>query len=149
MSWSDYRNGDVDIFVASSADRGRSWSSPVRVNSDALHNGLDQFFQWLAVDPTTGAVNVIFYDRRADPHNRTPTIVLARSTDQGRTFTNYAWSDSPFDPTGEFLGDYTGIAALNGRVYGVWTEKGSSATANGVGSRVGRTVVKVGVAEFR
>jgi hypothetical protein len=121
----------------------------VRVNSDALHNGLDQFFQWLAVDPSSGAVNVIFYDRRADPRNRTPMIVLARSTDQGRTFTNYAWSETPFDPTGEFLGDYTGIAALNGRVYGVWTEKGSSPTANGVGARVGRTVVKVGVAEFR
>src|SRR6476620_4599570 len=39
VSWSDYSNGDVDIFVSSSADHGRTWSSPERVNSDPIHNG--------------------------------------------------------------------------------------------------------------
>lgn len=125
VTWSDYRNGDVDVFCATSADEGRTWSRPARVNSDAIHNGADQFFQWLAVDPATGAANVIFYDRRNDAANTKATVVLARSSDGGKTFVNYAWTppQEAFDAREDFLGDYTGIAALNGRVYGVWAEE--------------------------
>jgi hypothetical protein len=120
VTWSDYTNGDIDVFAASSPDGGKSWSRPVRVNNDSLHNGLDQFFQGLAVDPIDGSVNILFCDRRADPDNRKYIMVLARSTDSARNFQNYAWSTKPSDPTDVFMGDYTGIAALGGRVYGVW-----------------------------
>ena len=50
-------------------------------------------------------------------------MVLARSTDGARSFTNHAWTDEPFEASGVFFGDYTGLAAYGGRVYGVWTEK--------------------------
>ncbi len=123
VTWSDYRNGDLDVFVATSDDGGKRWTTPVRVNNDPLHNGSEQFFQWLAVDPTDGSVNVLFYDRRGDPANRKQIVVLARSTDGGRSFTNYAWTDEPFEASGVFFGDYTGLAAYGGRVYGIWTEK--------------------------
>jgi len=53
LSWSDYRNGDVDVFLSKSADHGKTWSDPIRVNSDPIHDGIDQFFQWMAVDPVT------------------------------------------------------------------------------------------------
>ena len=82
-------------------------------------DGADQFFQWLAVDPSTGAVNVIFYDRRQDPENRKTLVTLARSSDQGQSFTNYRWSLSPFSGYGEFIGDYIGVTALDGHVWGV------------------------------
>jgi hypothetical protein len=120
VSWADYRNGDLDVFCSTSTDGGRQWSEAIRVNSDAPHNGADQFFQWLAVDPVDGSANLVFYDRRADPDNRKVNFVLARSTDGGRTFANYAWTSKPFDPEGGFIGDYSGIAAYAGRVYGVW-----------------------------
>jgi hypothetical protein len=123
VTWSDYRNGDLDVFLASSDDGGKHWSAPVRVNNDPLHNGADQFFQWLAVDPMDGSVDVIFYDRRRDPANRKQVVVLARSTDAGRNFNNYAWTDEPFEVGGVFFGDYSGIAAYGGRVYGIWTEE--------------------------
>ena len=123
VTWSDYRNGDIDIFLASSSDRGKHWSQPIRVNNDAVHNGAEQFFQWLAVDPVDGSVNVVFYDRRLDPKNRKQIVVLARSTDGGQAFSNYAWTDEPFEAGGLFFGDYSGLAAYGGRVYGVWTEK--------------------------
>ena len=142
--WSDYRNGDIDVFSATSADGGRSWSEPVRVNSDSMHNGNDQFFQWLAVDPQTGAANVIFYDRRGDPGNRETRVTLARSTDGGRSFANYAWTSDGFTSSGDFLGDYTAIAAWGGRVYGVWAEEVSRKAKPGTHA----TVVRVGVAEF-
>jgi hypothetical protein len=120
VAWSDFTNGDIDVFVASSKDRGKHWSSPVRVNNDTLHNGHDQFFQWLAVDPVDGSVNVIFCDRRTDPANRSYYMVLARSTDAGQTFQNYVWSNKPSDPSDVFMGDYMAIAAAGGKVYGVW-----------------------------
>ena len=72
----------------------------MRVNSNAAHDGTDQFFQWLAVDPATGAANIIFYDRRLDPKNKNTTLTLARSTDGGRSFANYAWTRDAFVPTG-------------------------------------------------
>jgi hypothetical protein len=53
---------------------------PKLVNSDSVHDGTDQFFQAVAVDPVTGAVYVQFYDRGGDPSGLKTSITLARST---------------------------------------------------------------------
>ena len=147
VTWADYRNGDVDVFCATSMDRGRNWSRAVRVNTDPMHNGADQFFQWLAVDPSDGSADVIFYDRRDDPENRRAAVVLARSTDGGQNFANYEWSENSFDPEDAFLGDYLGISAMNGRVYGAWTET-APRPRSGSAARP-TTVVKLAIADFR
>lgn len=155
LAWSDYRNGDIDVFVAVSSDHGRHWSAPVRVNDDPVHDGTDQFFQWMAVDPLTGAVYVQFYDRRGDPAgDRKTRFTLARSTDGARTFTNYAWSSNDFDSKGAFMGDYTWLAAYNNRVYGAWTEarpelvpQMPSGTENLSAPQV-VTVIRVSTADF-
>jgi BNR repeat protein len=127
VTWSDYRNGDLDIFCSTSTDGGKKWSDPVRVNNDPVHNGAEQFFQWLAVDPVDGSANVVFYDRRGDPQNRKQTVTVARSTDGGSSFQNYAWTAEPFQVGEVFFGDYSGIAASGGRVYGIWTEQPAAA----------------------
>jgi hypothetical protein len=145
VSWSDYTNGGVDVFCASSADGGATWATPVRANNDPLHNGADHFFQWMTVDPVTGDVDILFYDRRADPRNRSQTVTLTRSTDGGRSFANYAWTSEPFQTNESvFMGDYSGIAAYGGRIYAVWAEKPK---AEGEAKDRG-TVVRVGVADF-
>jgi hypothetical protein len=149
VAWNDYRNGDVDVFSVASADGGKSWGAPVRVNSDPLHNGADQLFQWLAVDPTSGAVNVIFYDRRLDPANRAVEVVLARSTDGARTFRNYLLSEHSYDPQDNEIGEYTALAAFGGRVYGSWMEvvpRPSSSSPSGASSPA--SVIRIGSAEF-
>lgn len=154
VTWSDYRSGDIGVYSATSDDEGKSWTKAVRVNSNPVHDGTDQFFQWLAVDPVTGVANVIFYDRRRDIENRNTTVTLARSTDGGVTFTNYAWTHESFVPSSyEFLGDYIGVAAFNDKVFGVWTEVApleqpkdkSTPPPNRFRPH---TVVKVGVADF-
>lgn len=161
ITWSDYRNGDLDVFVASSEDRGKHWTPAARVNDDPVHDGVEQFFQWLAVDPIDGSVNVVFYDRRRDPQNRKQIVVLARSTDGGRTFVNYAWTMEPFDASGVFFGDYSGLAAYDGNVYGIWTEKppappapetkdkDSAKDQQTESQRSRGTIIKVGTARFK
>jgi hypothetical protein len=161
VTWSDYRNGDLDVFLATSDDGGKHWSAPVRVNDDPLHNGADQFFQWLAVDPTDGSIDVVFYDRRRDPANRKQIVVLARSSDGGRNFSNYSWTEEPFEVGGVFFGDYSGIAAYGGRVYGIWTEEPAPAPAPDAKTKPEEvkeaketkpqprgTIVKIGTADF-
>lgn len=152
VTWSDFRNGDVDVFIRRSDDEGRTWSPMMRVNDDPVHDGADQFLQWMAVDPVDGSVYVEFYDRRQDPASLDTRVTLARSTDGGRSFTNYAWTTEPFTGTNMFLGDYIWLTAYGGRVYGVWAEgapegyevQGRSAAA----LRRTPTIVKVGTAAF-
>lgn len=150
LSWSDFRNGDVDVFLATSRDHGRTWSQPIRVNSDPTHDGIDQFFQWMAVDPVTGDVYVQFYDRRDDPTNRKTGVTLARSTDGGKTFTNYKWAEQAFESKRPaFLGDYTWLTAYDGRVYGVWTEtEPDPPNAESESQPRQGTLVRVGTADF-
>ena len=151
LAWSDFSNGDIDVFCVSSTDGGRTWSKPVRVNNDSVHNGIDQFFQWMAVDPVTGDVYVQFYDRRDDPANHKTGFTVARSTDGGKTFTNYAWAENTFEAQRPaFLGDYTWLTAYDHKVYGIWTEAlPMPETEPQNGRRFGPpTVVRVGVADF-
>jgi hypothetical protein len=151
VTWSDFRNGDIDVFASVSTDHGRTWSPAVRVNDDPIHDGADQFFQWLAVDPVTGRPYVLFYDRRGDPANHKAVVVLASSTDGGRTFQNYAWTREAFDPQNVFIGDYTGLAASNGCVYGIWTEttpRPAPTTPETQDPAGLKDVIKVGMARF-
>jgi BNR/Asp-box repeat len=145
VAWSDYTNGDVDVFVASSSDHGATWSLPVRVNNDSIHNGSDQFFQWMTVDPQSGAVNLIFYDRRRD--NLATTVTLARSVDGGKTFQNYTWDGDTFEAEGDFLGDYLAITAFGNRVFGAWAHQTSEETKSEHGRRT-RTTLRIGSADF-
>jgi hypothetical protein len=151
LAWSDYSNGDVDVFCVSSTDGGRTWSKPVRVNNDPVHDGIDQFFQWMTVDPVTGDVYVQFYDRREDPGNRKTGFTLARSTDGGRSFVNYAWEENSFEShQPAFLGDYTWLTAYGHKVYGIWTETVAPAEPEQTTGHPAHpdTVVRVGYADF-
>ncbi len=143
LCWSDYTNGDIDVFLSSSADRGRTWSPAIRVNTDPIHNGLDQFFQWMTVDPATGYIYVDFYDRRADPANHKVRVTLARSTDHGHTFQNFALTPEPFSPFGAFLGDYTWVDARDNHIAVAWTETTPQASRSNT-----ETVIRVASTVF-
>jgi hypothetical protein len=121
VNWCDQRNGtnDTDVWIAQSTDGGNSWSAPTRVNNDGA--GHQQFFTWLAVDPVTGYLYVVFYDRRNHRDDNTD-VYLAYSKDGGKTFVNAKISQSPFLPTKTiFFGDYNHLSVYNGRVRPIWT----------------------------
>jgi len=120
VNWIDERHGDPDVFVMSSPDGGATWSDPVRVNDDPVGNGAAQMFTWMAVDPSDGSVNIVFYDRR-DLEGTSTAVTLARSVDGGETFVNYTIDLDAFECNpAVFFGDYTGIDALDGRVVPVF-----------------------------
>jgi len=121
VCWSDRRNGDVDVFMISSDDGGETLSPLIRVNDDQIGNGRDQFFPWMDVDPASGFIYVVFYDRRESQDNHTD-VYLATSTDGGLSFINEKISESSFLPTeNHFMGDYIGVAAQSNMIRPVWT----------------------------
>ena len=118
--WADQRNGttNTDIFLSKSTDKGNTWSIPVKVNNDATAR--HQFFVWSTIDQSTGHLWFVFYDRRNTTGSETD-VYAAKSTDGGVTFDNFKISETPFTPTsGVFFGDYTNIAAFNGKIYPIW-----------------------------
>lgn len=117
--WSDTRNGNSDIFISKSTDKGSHWSPTARVDNDFLGKK-DQFFPWATIDQTSGYIYVVFYDRRNYTDNKTD-VYLAVSKDGANSFQNYKISESYFIPDATiFFGDYTCIAAQDGNIYPIW-----------------------------
>jgi len=88
INWSDQQNGadDTDIWLIKSTDGGLTWTDRIRVNDDESKK--HQFFSWMDIDPVTGYIYIVFYDRRAYNSNNTD-VYVAYSTDGGATFTNH------------------------------------------------------------
>ncbi|MBF9223831.1 T9SS type A sorting domain-containing protein [Hymenobacter ruricola] len=132
VNWTDQRNGpsDTDVWLASSADGGLTWTAPRRVNNDPA--GTHQFLTWMAVDQVTGYLWFVFYDRRNYPAGSEQTDVYgARSTDGGLTFQNFRLSQTPFTPDDlGFLGDYNNITAHNNVVRPCWTRMEANLTTS-------------------
>ena len=85
VAWHDARNGDWDVFLRRSTDRGATWSTPQRLNDDRRRNGRHQYLPRLSVAPG-GRVDAIWYDRRGNVENRGNDVYHAYSTDGGATF---------------------------------------------------------------
>jgi hypothetical protein len=129
--------GGTKVFVAKSTDDGLTWTSTTQVPS-----GGDQFNQWLAVDPTNGSIDVAYYDTRTKDAPTT-LYTLARSTDGGATYSTRAVATAPTDETGgtgvdlgNQYGDYEGVAALDGIVRPVWTDRRQALIALGLREEV-------------
>jgi hypothetical protein len=106
LMWNDYRNGDSDVYLVYSRDGGVNWSEAVRVNTNPLGDGTDQFMPDIAVTPQ-GYVIAEWYDRRDDPNNTLIRPYFGISTDGGRTFADLAVGPA-------FNGDYGGTSFLSG-----------------------------------
>jgi len=124
INYSDSTYGDHDVFIVKSTDEGETWSAPIRINNDSIGNGKEQFMSHFTIDPVTGAISVLFYDRRnypKDDKNHRTDVYMTRSTDGGETFINTKISDEPFMPEPEtFFGDYIGINSYNNLVTALW-----------------------------
>src|SRR6266849_1092358 len=164
-SWMDLTPAGVtDIFVATSDDRGITWTAPHSL-TDQLPQLVDRFNHWLAVDPVTGDVNVSFYDTGNDTTGfryMTDTY-FTQSVDGGVTFRSpnvrvSSVSSNEHDCNGIFpcsaidyfnqQGDYEGLASRGGVSHPIWTdsrrqlESSSGCKTNLVMEEVFTTTVK-------
>jgi hypothetical protein len=136
VAWAETINRrDTDIFLRRITPRPGTLpdvSLPVRVNDD--NSGTDQFFPWLSIDSTDGAVEVAFYDRRDDPGSVLMNMYFTRSTDGGLHFDeNKRVSSAASDPRIQAnvvgsnnstigIGDYIGLVAARGKAHILWTD---------------------------
>ncbi|MEO6695085.1 MAG: T9SS type A sorting domain-containing protein [Ignavibacteria bacterium] len=128
ITFCDARNGDADIFLTRSTDKGLSWSPPVRVNDDAVGNNKLQCWPWIGVNDS-GFISIIYFDSRNTASNEIIEAYMAHSTDGGLTFTNYKLSSQPTttnQPNNDVrFGDYIGIDYYKNRIVPVWTDERS------------------------
>ncbi len=96
-AFEDGRLGDPDVYVSSLAPGAGAWSRPVRVNDTTVHDHTAQYLPALAAAPN-GRLDAVYYDRRADPHNKLSVVSLQSSFDDGRTFSPHVvLSDRAFN----------------------------------------------------
>ncbi|MEL6824329.1 MAG: sialidase family protein, partial [Calditrichota bacterium] len=51
----------VNVLMIASSDGGATWSTPTVVNQDDLADNNENYFPWIACDPVTGALSIVFY----------------------------------------------------------------------------------------
>ena len=134
-SWSDATASDgMRVFVSHSDDGGVTWSAAARVSNPAIVS--DQFNQWLAVDSSNGNVVLSWNDSRNDATRKSTDVFMAESKNGGATFSTRQVTTAPTDETvsgadlGNQYGDYEFIAALNGEVHPVWTDRRARSDAS-------------------
>ena len=133
VTWTNYGvpgvnvGPDIDIYLIKSIDYGETWCEPIRVNTDPPGLGKEHFMQWITCDNSTGILSMIFYDDRNVSSTQCETF-CANSINGGQTWEDFKVSDVAFTPTpipglaDNYMGDYLGIGANNGKVYPVWTD---------------------------
>ena len=121
----DGGNRNVDIYLTISTDQGSNWSTPQVVNGDSSPAG-DQFWPWIEVDQE-GRLHLLYLDTRHTVQNDGVQhgmfdAYYALSVDGGASFTEYRLTPASFDSyyaggSGQFLGDYMGLAVGGDYVY--------------------------------
>ncbi len=110
---------NIDLSVVTSTDGGATFSPPVDV--DRLPGAATEAMPWLSIDPSTGALNLIFIDN----HTGEWMVVGARSTDGGKSFELTRVSDKTFvedSSQTKWLGDFNAVAIGDGKTCAVWTD---------------------------
>jgi hypothetical protein len=145
-------SADTDIFLRFSDDDGLTWSTPLRVNDDSTTSS--QFFPSVAVDPTSGALAVTWYDARNDsgvsPAGADAVAnddvqvygAVAIPTATGVSFgPNFAittgFSNTSIPADANDFGDYASVAFDAGTIAPAWADNSNSTGDNPQGAGSG------------
>jgi hypothetical protein len=119
------------IWFSRSTDGGATWSPAAMINNQASLN--DQYNQWMAVDETTGALGIIYYDTVGDAGRKKADVWYQSSFDDGVTWsTPFKVTSVQTDETaggadlGNQFGDYNGLSGYAGIFFPSWTDRRSN-----------------------
>jgi hypothetical protein len=144
VTWNDRRTGASQAYAqrafADDISQGpAAWTSPLALRP----SDHQQFFPWLSVAPS-GRVDIVFYDRTADPDDFLNFVTYAAltPTGSGLDVTKYVREITPAvssdgldgsEATGQvttgcgaFIGDYIGVASTDADVFLGWTDNGET-----------------------
>lgn len=157
ITWADNRDGVHDtatpvthtnVFMATSTDKGATWSAPIRVTSGPA----DKWMPWPAA--YDGKVSIGYMDGTADyPTRDKYGFTIATSTNGGGSWSYQSASTAPSDPDHSlwfrpdpgaapgcdecslFIGDYNGLAMdSQGRIHATWADHRRAATVAALGT---------------
>jgi hypothetical protein len=117
------------IWFSRSSDGGAHWDMPKKINDQSSLN--DQFFPRLAVDQTSGALMVVYYDTISDSGRKKTNLWMQSSIDGGATWSGaMKVTTSETDETASGFntyqyGDYIGLTGHAGRFFACWTDRRS------------------------
>jgi hypothetical protein len=119
--------GDTNIYVARSDDRGKTWSQGVQVNSPG-ENRRKRYKPIMAVDEG-GVVGVAWRDSRDDPRDHCTHVYFSASIDSGNTFSAGVRVSSEQTCSDDWWGgdgEYFGLAAGGeGTFHVIWPDNRS------------------------
>jgi hypothetical protein len=126
-------SNDLNIFTRFSDNDGATWSSPLRVNTDAGTNS--QFFPKIALDQTSGNIAVVWYDCRNSPANNRVELWGTVSTNGGVSFVpevkiSTGSTSGVNMGSGNELGDYLGLDFNHGVFHPCWADDSNSTGDN-------------------
>ena len=127
--WPDKLGNRMHIFFSRSVDFGANWSTPAQIDTGNVNN--DSWEPTVAVDQTTGVVNVAWYDRRDDPANSKYRVYYTESVDGGNSFLSaqVPVASATSDPSlNSGTGDYMQMVAAHGLAHPVWSDTRSGQT---------------------
>jgi hypothetical protein len=130
VAFQDVRLGDPDVWLWSLGPKGGTWSGPRRVNDTRPHDGTAQYLPKIEVAPN-GRLDVLYYDRRADPNDVENQVSFQSSFNHGQTFRRaIRLSSRPSDSRIGFgakeglpdLGSRLALISDDHAALGVWTD---------------------------
>ncbi|MGI8426885.1 MAG: hypothetical protein ACR2FO_06600 [Actinomycetota bacterium] len=150
VAFHDGRLGSADVLLWTSTNGGKSFSKGQSLNDNPVKDGTAQYLPKIAVAPN-GRVDVVYYDRQADPKNiknevslqssvngDTPFGPRIRLTDPGKSFS----SEIGFGSERKMpdLGSRLGLVSTDTSTLAVWTDtRGGTEASNK--QDLGRAVV--------
>ncbi|MDP9441834.1 MAG: hypothetical protein M3P34_06605, partial [Actinomycetota bacterium] len=131
VTFHDGRLGDADVWLWGSGDAGRTFSPARRVNDTRPRDGTSQYLPRASV-ASNGRLDIVYYDRRADPdQNVFNDVSLQYSDDGGNSFSpRVRLNDTAFDSRIGFgserglpdLGSRLALLSTDSRTMAVWTD---------------------------
>jgi hypothetical protein len=115
------------VWFSRSTNGGTKWAKPRMINNQTSKS--DQFNPWMAVDPATGQLGIMYYDTVGEERTSV-NVFFQASNNGGQTWgapvrISSAPSSSLNPDDGNQFGDYNSLSGLAGTYFPSWTDRRS------------------------